>query len=204
MHCYSKWRDRNCEHNAEPCNSLLIFLTDAVDLGSPEELMEISEVDEGICTQAAVKEGSPPIIVVSSTVTPSIGKTAGKGLRRLTGSKSSKDKEKEKEGEVSRKQSCSRAMSENLELLSLKRLTLTSSQSVPKGGALSLSRTASAAFSRSFEQVSNALGVTNRSSSPASNHSPKENRHSACSLQEEAYVEHLSPANISLQLGPDA
>ncbi|XP_058233901.1 hyccin [Hemibagrus wyckioides] len=180
---------------------------DAVDLGSPEELMEISEVDEGICTQAAVKEGSPPIIVVSSSnVTPSIGKTAGKGLRRLTGSKSSKDKEreKEKEGEVSRKQSCGRAMSENLELLSLKRLTLTSSQSVPKGGALSLSRTASAAFSRSFEQVSNALGVTNRASSPASNHSPKENRHSACSLQEESYMEHLSPANISVQLGPDA
>ncbi|KAF4073741.1 hypothetical protein AMELA_G00246720 [Ameiurus melas] len=180
---------------------------DAVDLGSPEELMEISEVDEGICTQAAVKDSSPPIIVVSGTnVTPSIGKTAGKGLRRLTGSRSSKDKEreKEKEGEVSRKQSCGRAMSENLELLSLKRLTLTSSQSVPKGGALSLSRTASAAFSRSFEQVSNALGVTNRASSPASNHSPKENRHSACSLQEEAYVEHLSPVNVSLQLGPDA
>lgn len=182
------------------------LLTDAVDLGSPEELMEISEVDEGICTQAVVKDGSPPIIVVSSTnVTPSIGKTAGKGLRRLTGSKSSKDKEreKEKEGEVLRKQSCSRAMSENLELLSLKRLTLTSSQSVPKGGALSLSRTASAAFSRSFEQVSNVLGVTSRASSPASNHSPKENRHSACSLQEEAYVEHLSPANITVQLGPD-
>ncbi|XP_053348020.1 hyccin [Clarias gariepinus] len=178
---------------------------DAVDLGSPEELMEISEVDEGICTQAAMKDGSPPIIVVSSTnVTPNIGKTAGKGLRRLTGSKSSKDKEREKEGEVSNKQSCGRAMSENLELLSLKRLTLTSSQSVPKGGALSLSRTASAAFSRSFEQVSNALGVTNRASSPASNHSPKENRHSACSLQEETYVEHLSPANISLQLGPNA
>ncbi|TSO47171.1 Hyccin [Bagarius yarrelli] len=175
---------------------------DAVDLTSPEELMEISEVDEGICTQAAAKEGSPPIIVVSSTnVTPNIGKAAGKGLRRLTGSKSSKDKEKE--GEVLRKQSCSRAMSENLELLSLKRLTLTSSQSVPKGGALSLSRTASAAFSRSFEHVSNALGVTNRASSPAPNHSPKENRHSACSLQEEAYIEHLSPANIRVQLSPD-
>lgn len=174
--------------------------------------MEILEVDEGICTQAAVKESSPPIIVVSSSTsaTPSIGKTAGKGLRRLTGSKTSKDKdkekekEKEKEGEVSRKQSCGRAMSENLELLSLKRLTLTSSQSVPKGGTLSLSRTASAAFSRSFEQVSNALGMTNRASSPTSNHSPKENRHSACSLQEEAYVEHLSPANIGLQLGTDA
>lgn len=196
-------RNKNNHKNKAEAYNFLLLVIDAVDLGSPEELMEISEVDEGICTQAAVKEGSPPIIVVSNTsVTPSIGKTAGKGLRRLTGSKSSK--EKEKEGEVSRKQSCGRAMSENLELLSLKRLTLTSSQSVPKGGTLSLSRTASAAFSRSFEQVSNALGMTNRASSPTPNHSPKENRHSACSLQEEAYVEHLSPANISLQLGPDA
>lgn len=206
--CYSNvvldWKILNIKLRCTSLSSLPLC-TDAVDLGSPEELMEISEVDEGICTQAAMKDGSPPIIVVSSTnVTPNIGKTAGKGLRRLTGSKSSKDKEREKEGEVSNKQSCGRAMSENLELLSLKRLTLTSSQSVPKGGALSLSRTASAAFSRSFEQVSNALGVTNRASSPASNHSPKENRHSACSLQEETYVEHLSPANISLQLGPNA
>ncbi|KAA0709853.1 Hyccin Protein FAM126A [Triplophysa tibetana] len=71
-------------------------------------------------------------------------------------------------------------MSENLELLSLKRLTLTASQSVPKSGTLSLSRTASAVFSRSFEQVSNALGVTAEGL-----------------LQEEGmtYSDHLSPAH---------
>ncbi|XP_062871166.1 hyccin-like [Trichomycterus rosablanca] len=183
------------------------FLTDAVDLGSPEELMEISEVDEGIYTQPATKGGSPPTIVISCTnITPSTGKTASKGLRRLTGSKSSKDREKEKEkdAETLSKHSCNRAMSENLDLLSLKRLTLTSSQSVPKGGALSLSRTASAAFSRSFEQVSNALGVSNRAPSPVPGRSPKGNRHSACSLQEEAYMDHTSPAKISLQLSSDA
>ena len=115
-------------------------------------------------------------------------------------------------------------MSENLELLSLKRLTLTSSQSVPKAGTLSLSRTASAVFSRSFEQVSNALAAAagaqqqpappNPAASPTPNHHriSRENRYSACSLQEE----HLSPTqhhhhhqqqqrspSISLHLAPD-
>ncbi|XP_066530597.1 hyccin isoform X1 [Hoplias malabaricus] len=199
---------------------------DAVDLGSPDELMEISEVDEGICTQPGAQGGSPPTIVVSSANTAVSTKPMGKGLRRLGGSRSSKEKDKEKEREKeggaeqpSRKQSGSRAMSENLELLSLKRLTLTSSQSVPKGGTLSLSRTASAVFSRSFEQVSNALAAAtgaqqqapapNRASSPAPNHHiSRENRYSACSLQEE----HLSPSqhhqqqrspSISLHLAPD-
>lgn len=186
---------------------IISFLTDAVDLGSPEELMEITEVDEGIYTQPTNKANSPPTIVVSSTnIMPSTGKTASKVLWRLTGSKSSKDREKEKEkdGETLAKQSCNQAMSENLDLLSLKRLTLTSSQSVPKGGALSLSRTASAAFSRSFEQVSNALGMSNRASSPGPGLSPKGNRHSACSLQEETYMDRASPAKISLQLSSDA
>ncbi|XP_036423437.1 hyccin [Colossoma macropomum] len=197
---------------------------DAVDLGSPDELMEISEVDEGICTQPGAQGGSPPTIVVSNATTAVSGKLMGKGLRRLGGSRSSKEKEKEKEGgadQPSRKQSGNRAMSENLELLSLKRLTLTSSQSVPKAGTLSLSRTASAVFSRSFEQVSNALAAAagtqqqpvppNPAASPTPNHHhiSRENRYSACSLQEE----HLSPTqhhqqqqrspSISLHLAPD-
>lgn len=159
-------------------------------------------MDEGICTQASAQGGSPPTIVVSNATSVG-GKPMGKGLRRLGGSRSSKDKEREREAgaeQPSRKQSGSRAMSENLELLSLKRLTLTSSQSVPKAGTLSLSRTASVVFSRSFEQVSNALAAAtgaqqqpappNRAASPAPNHHlSKENRYSACSLQEE----HLSP-----------
>uniref|UniRef100_A0A671Q1I4 Hyccin n=1 Tax=Sinocyclocheilus anshuiensis TaxID=1608454 RepID=A0A671Q1I4_9TELE len=120
---------------------------DAVDLGSPDELTEIAEVDEGICTQTS----TAPSIVISSS-SGGGGKLSGKGLRRLTG-RSSKDKDKEAASsmdQLTRKQPTVRAMSENLELLSLKRLTLTASQSVPKSGSLSLSRTASAVFSHPF------------------------------------------------------
>ncbi|XP_059364940.1 hyccin [Carassius carassius] len=165
---------------------------DAVDLGSPDELTEISEVDEGICTQASAAPSSPPTIVISS----SGGKLSGKGLRRLTG-RSSRDKDKDKEAasgsdQLTRKQAAVRAMSENLELLSLKRLTLTASQSVPKSSSLSLSRTASAVFSRSFEQVSNVLAVT----SPTSNHVAEADHGGV------AYMEHLSPAHLHRQRSP--
>lgn len=176
-----------------------------MDLGSPDELTGIAEVDEGICTQASGGRSSPPTIVVSNsagtvaTASGGAGKLAGKGLRRLTG-RSSKEKDKESTTSLdplSRKQAAVRAMSENLELLSLKRLTLTASQSVPKSGSLSLSRTASAVFSRSFEQVSNALGVTvgNQPSSRAQ--SPILNHVSEGLLREEGmtYSEHLSPAH---------
>ncbi|TRY72892.1 hypothetical protein DNTS_021709, partial [Danionella cerebrum] len=162
---------------------------DAVDLGSPDELTEITELDEGICAQS-----SPPAIVISASAVT--GKPSGKGLRRLT-SRSSREKEKEKDmDQLSRKQAAVRAVSENMELLSIKRLTLTASQSVPKsGGTLSLSRTASAVFSRSFEQVSNALQPSSRSSSPTPNHLGE---------QEEgvAYLDHLSPAHQHRQRSP--
>lgn len=174
-----------------------------MDLGSPDELTEIAEVDEGICTQASGGQSSPPTIVVSNSAAAAgggAGKLAGKGLRRLTG-RSSKEKEKDKEtatslDPLSRKQAAVRAMSENLELLSLKRLTLTASQSVPKSGSLSLSRTASAVFSRSFEQVSNALGVTGGNQPSSRAQSPTSNHVSEGLLQEEGvtYSEHLSPA----------
>lgn len=178
-----------------------------MDLGSPDELTEIAEVDEGICTQASGGQSSPPTIVVSNSGgtaamgSGGAGKLAGKGLRRLTG-RSSKEKEKDKESAtsldpLSRKQAAVRAMSENLELLSLKRLTLTASQSVPKSGSLSLSRTASAVFSRSFEQVSNALGVTTGNQPSSRSQSPTLNHVSEGLLQEEGvtYSEHLSPAH---------
>ncbi|XP_057211175.1 hyccin [Triplophysa rosa] len=180
---------------------------DAVDLGSPDELTGIAEVDEGICTQVSGGRSSPPTIVVSNsggtgpTASGGAGKLAGKGLRRLTG-RSSKEKEKDKESAtsldpLSRKQAAVRAMSENLELLSLKRLTLTASQSVPKSGSLSLSRTASAVFSRSFEQVSNALGVTAGNQPSSRAQSPTSNHVTEGLLQEEGmtYSEHLSPAH---------
>lgn len=188
-------------------HSFSLSLTDAVDLGSPDELTEIAEVDEGICTQASGGQSSPPTIVVSNSGGTAAmaggGKLAGKGLRRLTG-RSSKEKDKEKDKEsatsldpLSRKQAAVRAMSENLELLSLKRLTLTASQSVPKSGSLSLSRTASAVFSRSFEQVSNALGVTTGNQPSSRSQSPTLNHVSEGLLQEEGvtYSEHLSPAH---------
>uniref|UniRef100_A0A8C9RLZ7 Hyccin PI4KA lipid kinase complex subunit 1 n=1 Tax=Scleropages formosus TaxID=113540 RepID=A0A8C9RLZ7_SCLFO len=196
---------------------------DAVDLGSPDELMEISEVDEGFCSRAA-QGGSPPTIVVSSNSGPSGGKTAAKGQRRL-GSKLSRDREGVPEScrdPLSRKQVGGRAMSENLELLSLKRLTLTSSQSVPRAGTLSLSHTTSAVFSRSFEHMSNAFTVSNpvpvrgHSLAPSSPSAHETNRFSACSLQEDklAYVvervEHLGPSqhkqrspSISFHLSTD-
>ncbi|KAK2887733.1 hypothetical protein Q8A67_015961 [Cirrhinus molitorella] len=178
---------------------------DAVDLGSPDELTEIAEVDEGICTQPSAAQSSPPTIVISSgSGAPTVnagGKLSGKGLRRLTGrSSKEKDKDKEKDAatgmdQLTRKQAAVRAMSENLELLSLKRLTLTASQSVPKSGSLSLSRTASAVFSRSFEQVSNVLG-TSRASSPTSNHVAEADDGGV------AYLEHLSPAHQHRQRSP--
>uniref|UniRef100_A0A672MBU4 Hyccin n=1 Tax=Sinocyclocheilus grahami TaxID=75366 RepID=A0A672MBU4_SINGR len=156
---------------------------DAVDLGSPDELTEIAEVDEGICTQTS----TAPSIVISSG--GGGGRLSGKGLRRLTG-RSSKDKDKEAASsmdQLTHKQPTVRALSENLELLSLKRLTLTASQSVPKSGSLSLSRTASAVFSRSFEQVSNVL---------ASNHVAEVDHGGV------AYLEHLSPAHQPRQRSP--
>lgn len=223
--------------------------------------MEIAEEDEGFCPRAAAEGvggggggtvgggNSPPTVVISNScgATSPAPATSGKAAaakRRLLGSKS-KDKEKEKEKEREKERegltaldprklggSAGRAMSqENTEQLSLKRLTLTSSQSVPKSTTLSLSRTASAVFSRSFEQVSNALAIAtggqgHRAPSPtpgsgsgsASNHTPDINRYSACSLQEEGlgYMvgggePRLSPAphhkqpspSISVHLAPD-
>jgi len=123
--------------------------TDAVDLGSPDELMEISEVDEGVWPGPATpSDGAPPTITVSNSfTTPSLGARAMKKCR--LGGRAGKDKDKEAGPAPG-----GRAASESAEL-SVKRLTLTSSQSVPKAGALSsLTRTASAVFSRSFEASS--------------------------------------------------
>lgn len=73
-------------------------------------------------------------------------------------------------------------MSENLELVSLKRLTLTTSQSLPKPGSHSLARTTTTVFSKSFEQVSGVPVPNNRVSGTEAN------RFSACSLQEEKLI----------------
>lgn len=117
----------------------------------------------------------------------------GKAQRRSFGSRAG-GKERESTGDpcrdhINRKQN-QRAMSENLELVSLKRLTLTTSQSLPKPGSYSLARTTSAVFSKSFEQMSGAGPMHNVTSVNATGTGKKveTNRFSACSLQEEKLV----------------
>lgn len=179
-------------------SSPLVYLTDAVDLGSPDELMDISEVDEGVWPGGAGPDMTPPTITISNSVTTlNLGAKAMKKCR--LGGRTSKDKDKEAGPLMP-----GRAASENAEL-SVKRLTLTSSQSVPKAGALtSLTRTASAVFSRSFEHVASG------NAPPSSNHTTSEAGRYSCSLQEEGLA-YLSPApnhtqrspSISVHLGSD-
>ncbi|KAG7245017.1 hypothetical protein INR49_023583 [Caranx melampygus] len=168
---------------------------DAVDLGSPDELMDISEVDEGVWPGGVGPDMTPPTITISNSVTTlNLGAKAMKKCR--LGGRTSKDKDKEAGPLLS-----GRAASENTEL-SVKRLTLTSSQSVPKAGALtSLTRTASAVFSRSFEQVASG------NAPPSSNHNASEAGRYSCSLQEEGLgcPEHhqlLSSSRLNFS-GPD-
>ncbi|XP_061839231.1 hyccin isoform X2 [Nerophis lumbriciformis] len=171
---------------------------DAVDLGSPDELMDISEADEGVWPGGGGPDVNPPTITISNSVTTlNLGAKAMKKCR--LGGRGSKDKEA---GPLAA--AGGRAASEHAEV-SAKRLTLTSSQSVPKAGALtSLTRTASAVFSRSFEQVAGAPA-------PApSNHTASESGHYPCSLQEEG-MGYLSPGpnhtqrstSIGVHLGSD-
>ncbi|NXP59533.1 HYCCI protein, partial [Chloropsis cyanopogon] len=125
----------------------------------------------------------------------------GKSQRRSGGSKPGG---KEKEGEtcrehLSRKQT-QRAMSENLELVSLKRLTLTTSQSLPKPGSHSLARTTTTVFSKSFEQVSGVPVPNNRSrvTVPNNRAGTEANRFSACSLQEEKLIYGTERADLPI------
>ncbi|XP_010220785.1 PREDICTED: hyccin isoform X2 [Tinamus guttatus] len=156
---------------------------DNTDLAIQEELIEVSETDEGFYSRAT---SSTSQSALSNSNTTSSKSLLGKSQRRSGGSKAGG---KEKEGEscrehLSRKQT-QRAMSENLELISLKRLTLTTSQSLPKPGSQSLARTTTTVFSKSFEQVSGGVTVpTNRGGVSGT----EANRFSACSLQEEKLI----------------
>ncbi|XP_051818190.1 hyccin isoform X3 [Antechinus flavipes] len=153
------------------------------DLTGQEELMEISEVDEGFYSRAA---SSTSQAALSNTTTTSKS-SVGKNPRRSGGSRTG-GKEKEESGrEHSARKQNPRALSENLELLSLKRLTLTTSQSLPKPGSHSLARTAATVFSKSFEQVSG--GTAPHPAAVGSGGSGTDaNRFSACSLQEEKLI----------------
>ncbi|XP_060541681.1 hyccin isoform X1 [Pantherophis guttatus] len=149
------------------------------ELGIPEEeLIEVSEVDEGFYSRAT-STTSHSISSKSSSNTSN--KTIMSKSQRRSGGNKTGGKEKDMSAEsykenLSHKQS-QRALSENLELLSLKRLTLTSSQSLPKSGSHSLARTSTTLFSKSFEQVCG--GVI-----PSSHNGTETNRLSVCSLQE--------------------
>lgn len=171
------------------CVSSCIWLADAVDLGSPDELMDISEVDEGVWPSGVGPDVTPPTITISHNVTTlNLGAKAMKKCR--FGARCSKDKDKDASPLAT-----GRAASESAEL-SDRRLTLTSSQSVPKAGALtSLTRTASAVFSRSFEQVSGGVVPV------SSNHTASEAGRYSCSLQEEG-MGYLSPAPNHTQRSP--
>ncbi|XP_060638083.2 hyccin isoform X1 [Anolis sagrei] len=169
------------------------------ELGIPEEeIIDVTEVDEGFYSRATSTTSHSAL---SNSSTNSNKALLSKSQRKSGGSKVGA-KEKEAIGEsykehLSRKQS-QRAMSENLELLSLKRLTLTSSQSLPKPGSHSLARTSTTLFSKSFEQVSGGVVPNNHSSTEA-------NRFSVCSLQEENFIfgaektELIVPSKQSIQ-----
>ncbi|XP_041267414.1 hyccin isoform X2 [Onychostruthus taczanowskii] len=155
---------------------------DNSDLAIEEELIEVSETDEGFYSRATSGTSQSAL---SNSSTMSSKNLLGKSQRRSGGSKPGG---KEKEGEtcrehLSRKQT-QRAMSENLELVSLKRLTLTTSQSLPKPGSHSLARTTTTVFSKSFEQVSGVPVPNNRGGVSGT----EANRFSACSLQEEKLI----------------
>ncbi|XP_042632129.1 hyccin [Cyprinus carpio] len=168
---------------------------DAVDLGSPDELTEIAEVDEGICTQACAAPSSPPTIVISSSGGGG-GKLSGKGLRRQT---QRTKKRQPQRSSLHRKQAAVRAMSENLELLSLKRLTLTASQSVPSSpnsGAQERSSLSSVIAANSSPPSSHAP------SSRSATSSPPITTNKPTGMWPWIYLEHLSPAHQHRQRSP--
>ncbi|KAM4688496.1 hyccin isoform 1-T1 [Discoglossus pictus] len=166
---------------------------DTADLTLQEELTDISEVDEGFCSRAASSSSQSALSHSSSSGGGFSRPSLSKAQRRSTGGRAG-GKERESTGDscrdhLSRKQN-QRAMSENLELVSLKRLTLTTSQSLPKPGSHSLARTATSVFSKSFEQMSGATAVHNPSgpNTGGTGTGTESNRFSACSLQEEKLI----------------
>ncbi|XP_014311400.1 hyccin isoform X2 [Myotis lucifugus] len=188
------------------------------ELTDQEELMDISEVDEGFYSRAASSTSQSGLLNNShnSSIKTSVGKT-----QRRSGGNKTGGKEKETTGEsckdhFARKQT-QRAQSENLELLSLKRLTLTTSQSLPKPNSHGLAKTAATVFSKSFEQVSGVTVPHNPSAVVGCGTGTDANRFSACSLQEEKLIyvsertelpmKHQSgqqrPPNISITLSTD-
>ncbi|XP_019364114.1 PREDICTED: hyccin isoform X1 [Gavialis gangeticus] len=171
---------------------------DNTDLAIQEELIEVSENDEGFYSRATSSSSQSALSNSNNTSSKIL---LGKNQRRSGGSKVG-GKEKEGAGEVCREQfsrkQTQRAMSENLELLSLKRLTLTTSQSLPKPGSHSLARTTTTVFSKSFEQVSGVAVPSNRGSG-SSVSGTEVNRFSACSLQEDKLIYGIEKTDVPKQ-----
>ncbi|XP_025065801.1 hyccin isoform X4 [Alligator sinensis] len=171
---------------------------DNTDLAIQEELIEVSENDEGFYSRATSSSSQSALSNSNNTSSKIL---LGKSQRRSGGSKVG-GKEKEGAGEVCREQlsrkQTQRAMSENLELLSLKRLTLTTSQSLPKPGSHSLARTTTTVFSKSFEQVSGVAVPSNRGSG-GSVSGTEVNRFSACSLQEDKLIYGIEKTDVPKQ-----
>ncbi|XP_069814894.1 hyccin isoform X1 [Dendropsophus ebraccatus] len=164
---------------------------DSADLTLQDELTEIAEVDEGFCSRAASSSSQSALSHSSSGSfsRPPLGKAQRRSLGARAGVKERDSGGDSCREHLSRKQN-QRAMSENLELVSLKRLTLTTSQSLPKPGSHSLARTATSVFSKSFEQMSGATALHNAvgSNNVGTGSCVETNRFSACSLQEENLV----------------
>lgn len=180
---------------------MIASLQGDTELTGQEELMEITEVDEGFYSRAASSASQSGLS--NSSHNCSNKTSMGKNPRRSGGSKPA-GRDKEASGEsckdhFARKQT-QRAQSENLELLSLKRLTLTTSQSLPKPNSHGLAKTAATVFSKSFEQV-----TVPQNPPPAIACGPgmEANRFSACSLQEEklAYVSERTELPVKHQPG---
>ncbi|XP_038653351.1 hyccin isoform X2 [Scyliorhinus canicula] len=174
------------------------------DLKAQEDLMDISEMDEGFCSKVANTSSKA---------------STGKSQLKSFGNKPGKEREIADETcreHLARKQS-RRAVSENLELVAMKRLTLTSSQSLPKPGNHSLANTATTLFSKSFEQVSGVF-IGSSAANATSRNTTESNRFSACSLQDDRLAlvadrdlqasvtqhqkQHCSPG-FNVQLSPD-
>ncbi|XP_059800905.1 hyccin isoform X1 [Hypanus sabinus] len=136
-----------------------------------EELMNITEVDERFYSTS-----SNTVVVTTNNKV-----SAGKAQWQPLGSKPGKEIADETcQVYLAHKHQSQRAVSENFDLLSMKRLTLTNSQSLPKSGSQSLANTSTVLFSKSFEQVSGVfIGSRNAAES---------NRLSACSLQDDRLV----------------
>ncbi|XP_020380892.2 hyccin isoform X1 [Rhincodon typus] len=147
------------------------------DLQAQEDLTDISEVDEGFIPKASN---------ASNITTNTSSKTsAGKSQMKSSSSKPHKEMVDETCREHSARKQSRRAVSENLELLAMKRLTLTSSQSLPKPGSHNhLASTATTHFSKSFEHVSGVY-IGSSPAGATSRNSEESNRFSACSLQDD-------------------